>query len=764
MIAIELLSDARCGGSASVLNRVAELTLALAVALAPLAAVASDIELARIDAAASTTMPRGVELVADYGSFAVVRGADSALANLGGAQRLDGGYDLALPGMTPADPLRAPPVSKAVDSRLPKNEKTFGLVQFDGPIKPQWREALEDRDIDAFQYVHPYAYIVWASRSALAAARADATGVRFAGLYPDAARMQFPAERRAGRSIERVRLMVLRSAGFDRGALATVGAELEGDAMIDQVFDDVIVRIPADRIDALLGLRGVLSVQDLPADGGTRGELSNQQFAGNVDAANQPLTGFRNWLQSYGLTGAGVRLANVDTGVSDTHPDLIGRMVACTGSTCSATASSHGSHTAATMAGDGSSGILDSRGFLRGLGVAPGANLIEQIYTPTFAQAGGMLTLMRQSTENNTVLSSNSWGPAGSPRGYDADTRQVDVGVRDANVTLAGDQPLLFVLSIMNGNGGVSSQGTPDEAKNTLTVGSSNSQSSTGAPLATWQSISPNSGHGPALDGRLIPHVIAPGCRVDSVVSATGFGLNCGTSMATPHVSGAAGLFVEGHRARAGGANPSPALTKAHFVASTVDLFGGTNANGGALARRPNPQQGWGALRLDLALDALSTSFWHDQTQVFTATGQVWSQTLEARDPTRPVRIVLAWTDAPGPGTCASATCTTPSWNNDLDLEVTRGPMPRLGNVFGTDGWSTGGGVNDARNNLEGVMLPPNSLAGPFTVRVRASNINSDALPNSTGALQQDFALVCVNCRAVTLPETEFLLRDGFEG
>ena len=153
-----------------------------------------------------------------------------------------------------------------------------------------------------------------------------------------------------------------------------------------------------------------------------------------------------------------------------------------------------------------------------------------------------MLKLMRQSQDNAADLSGNSWGPSSSPRGYDGDTRQVDVGARDTKPDVAGDQPLTYVLSIMNGYGGTSSQGTPDEAKNVITVGSTKAQTSAGAAIAAFDDISSNSAHGPALDGRRIPHLVAPGCSVDSAASATGYQTMCGTSMASPQVSAALGV------------------------------------------------------------------------------------------------------------------------------------------------------------------------------------------------------------------------------
>lgn len=669
---------------------------------------------------------------------------------------IPGGYRLDLPGLPapdPADWTPGPDLASADPER-----PAVGLVQFRSPPKSEWLEGLAGRGIEIAQHIHPFTYIVWATPAALDAARSEVEGVRWTGLHPIESRVQAPGAR-AG-LIDPYRLLVLRAAAVSSEAIAATGARVLGRSPQDRHFEEILVEARGDRLAALAAVPGVLSVQDLPTDGGTRGELSNQQFAGNVDASNQPLANYPNWLAQFGLTGAGVLMANVDSGVDENHPDLRARMRPCTGTSCGGTSSQHGTHTAAIMAGDGLSGVRDTRGFLRGLGVAFGANLIEQSYSPTFTQANGMLTLMRTSAANGAVLSGNSWGPSGSPRGYDANTRQVDVGVRDTNPDLAGDQPLLYVLSIMNGNGGTSSQGTPDETKNVLTVGSTSSQAaSSGAPLATWQSISSNSGHGPALDGRLIPHLVAPGCSVDSASTSNGYALMCGTSMASPHVSGAAALLIEALRQRES-RTPSPALAKAHFIASTVDLFGGTDANGNPLARRPNPRQGWGALRLGSALGAIDRAWRHDQAHVFTATGQTWTVELEPRDPTQPVRVVLAWTDAPGHGTCASSTCTTPAWNNDLDLEVQRGTTVWRGNVFGTDGWSATGGSPDPRNNVEGVMLPAGSPGGTFTVRVRAANINSDALPNSPGALQQDFALVCVNCRAF---DPDLVFRNSFE-
>jgi uncharacterized repeat protein (TIGR01451 family) len=354
-----------------------------------------------------------------------------------------------------------------------------------------------------------------------------------------------------------------------------------------------------------------------------------------------------------------------------------------------------------------------------------------------------MLMLMTESVRNHALMSGNSWGPAGSPQGYDDDTRQVDVGVRDADPDAPGDQPLHYVLSIMNGNGGTSTQGTPDEGKNIFTIGSTKLQSSSTAQYADIDDISSNSAHGPALDGRSIPAMVAPGCEVDSSASATGYQLMCGTSMASPHVTGASALFVEYYRGLTA-ADPSPALIKAAFTAVAKNLTGNHDADGNLLTHLFDNKQGWGRMLTTPVLAPQQAVQYINQSVVFDNTGESWTHSYSAADPAQPIRIMLAWTDAPGHGLGGS----TPAWNNDLDLRVTANGVTYLGNALDNAGWSTSTGSADAKNNTEAVFLQAAQHAGSVNVEVLASDINSDALPNTGDDTDQDFALVCYNCAA----------------
>lgn len=617
------------------------------------------------------------------------------------------------------------------------------LIQMTGPTKAGWVDELEAAGLKVVQYIHPYTYVVWGDLNARDAF-ATKSNVRWTGDFAPAYRL-LPADRGRSGGREDVRVMTVR--GADQRAIEAqilaLGGKIDSTKEINSIYDITGVSIEGNKLEALAAIPGVYTIHTVPTDGGLRTEMASQVNVNNVNGSNQAFPGYQTWLNGVGVDGSGVIIANVDGGIYDTHPDLINRMLGCTGSTCGGSATdSHGTHTAAIMAGDGSSGTLDSFGFLRGMGVAPGANLVEQVYSPTFTQPNGMLTLMYDSYANGALLSGNSWGPAGTPRGYDDDTMQVDIGVRDSSTSTPGNQEFTYVLSFMNGNGGFQSQGTPDEAKNIFTIGSTKMQTSGGAQILDINDLSSNTAHGPALDGRLIPHMVAPGCYVDSPDSASGYGTKCGTSMASPQVTGGVAVFMEYYRSLPGYiSDPSPALVKAAFLPVALDLAGFDDADGGTLGHRFDAKQGWGRMDLEAVIDPTETVRYFDNPMVFDNTGEEWNVVLSAEDPSKPLKMMLVWTDAPGHGLGGS----TPAWNNNLDLIVESGANTFRGNNFDANGWSQSGGAADTQNNTEGVLIGP-TATGAHTVRVVATNLTSDAIPGVGDATDQDFAFVCYNC------------------
>jgi len=684
------------------------------------------------------------EIIIDYGSFLWMVTTTTDLTSLDNAgvayQEVEDPFILTLGGLS-FDPLVAEPVfSSSWEAKSISDDNTgLHLVQFYGPIKSEWVEALEAAGLSIIQYIYPYTYVVWGDSGALAEG-AKNPYVRWTGDYKAAFAVQ-PENRTLSSDTILLRATIIPQAGLDetlRSIEAIGGIIVDTASDVDPTFDLITLVLPGDQVQLAALLPGVYTISPIPTDGGDRGELSNQINAGNYTYNNTALPGYLDWLAELGLSGEGVIVADVDSGIDKDHPDLVNRMLACIGVSCEGnTYYNHGTHTAGIIAGDASSGIVDAFGFLRGLGMAPGANLIEQMYDPTYTDPDGMLTLMTDSYLNGAVISSNSWGPSGTAQGYDEDTRLVDIGVRDADPDEDGNQPLTFVLAIMNGNGETSSQGSPDEAKNIITIGSTYTQEI----IVNYQAVdiydlSVNTGYGPALDGRTIPHMVAPGFDVDSTYPNDSYGLMSGTSMAAPHVSGAAALFYEYYR-ELFSSDPSPALVKAAFLGAAIDLSGNLGANLEELGHPFDSKQGWGRMDANAVLNPGTGVSYFDQEYVFTETGQTWSTQFTTTIPLSYLKVMLVWTDAPG----TPDQKTTPAWVNDLDLIVSDGANTFYGNNFGEDGYSITGGTADLMNNTEGIILPP-FPAGTYTITVSATNIAGDGIPNNTDFTDQDFALV----------------------
>lgn len=659
------------------------------------------------------------------------------------------------------DPLLGVPAGTQVDPGL-----GLRLVQFRGPTRDLWLDALRANGARLVQPVAPFGYVVLADSAAITRI-GSLSFVRWAGRFDPAFRF---GDLEDG-IVEGPVNVVLVGGSRLRPSLRLISSLTDRLRVTGRIpfmdLDGVGLQLELDEVGlgALEQVPGVYSISP-QRRGMARGEASDQVVAGNYTPAGAPQTGYRAWLDSRNIDGEGVIVAHVDDGYGATHPDTVGSIAGCrnyslpTG-TCDATTGMgsdfHGQHTGGIIVGRGTTPLGDANGFRHGLGVAPGAKLYVQNYIGLTALhgpsgAGQYQTLNQHSVLGGATISANSWGPSGSPRGYDADTREFDFGPRDGNLATPQHEPITSVFSIMNGSGGTSTQGSPDEGKNLLRVGGTKD-----IRAGDIDDLCTCSAHGPALDGRILPDVVAPGEGVVSTgnpatialcldpVTDPGAALytGCtGTSMASPHVSGAAAVFTEYYKRQFGSA-PSPAMIKGAFVNGAVDLAGGRNADGGLMGHIPDNKQGWGRLNLENVFGRTEKAY-VDQSVLLGTTGSSYSTSVTPVDPSKPVKVTLVWTDAPGPGLGGS----TPAWVNDLDLRVTSGTTTYLGNSFGTPstGWSVPGGVADFKNNLENVYLQT-APAGPITIQVSAANIAGDGVPGNGDDTDQDFALVISNGR-----------------
>jgi hypothetical protein len=210
-----------------------------------------------------------------------------------------------------------------------------------------------------------------------------------------------------------------------------------------------------------------------------------------------------------------------------------------------------------------------------------------------------------------------------------------------------------------------------------------------------------------------------------------------GTSHSSPAVAGACALLRQ-HFINQSFLPPSPAMTKAYLMNSARYVAGS-----GANDNLPSNNQGMGALDLGMAFDGTSRILRDELTaDKFTASGQTRMFTGVITDPSKPFRVTLAWTDAPG-------STTGPALDNDLDLTVTTAGTTYKGNVFhGAN--SIVGGTADRRNNVESVFLPAGTVGG-FTITITAANINSGSVSGDPNSPDQDFALVIYNGTNATL-------------
>ena len=302
-------------------------------------------------------------------------------------------------------------------------------------------------------------------------------------------------------------------------------------------------------------------------------------------------------------------------------------------------------------------------------------------------------------------ISSNSWGSSALIGYYTLSSMQTDQFV--------WSHPD-YLIAFASGNYGVfSSVQSPGTAKNILTVGATGN--------GTLQNqLASFSSRGPARDGRRKPTIMAPGDLVTSSIGSTRYtyASYSGTSMSTPAVAGAMALvrqyltqgwYPTGAPIPANGFTPSAALLRAMAVnAGRNDVVG---------FRVPDNVIGYGRLALD---DVLYFPGDSSRTQlVDTGDGlsdqQFVEYQVQVTDSSRPLKIALCWTDAPG-NPAAQVQIV-----NDLDLLVTHNGSTYRGNYI-LKSPSVAGGTRDTLNVEEFVRLPAPGT-GLWTARVEGHRI-----------------------------------------
>ena len=155
--------------------------------------------------------------------------------------------------------------------------------------------------------------------------------------------------------------------------------------------------------------------------------------------------------------------------------------------------------------------------------------------------------------------------------------------------------------------------------------------------------------------------------------------------------------------------------------------------------------QGFGRLSLKKLLEDPTTKAYEDQhTNVLTSTGSTKSITYTVADPSKPIIVMLAYTDPPS--TLWSSGLTV----NHLAVNVQQGGAFYTScSLGGTSQYSSRtmepcGIAENPAMNAKQVRIAPNSFTGTFTVQVVAKSINAKAVPQ-LATPNQDFALFVYN-------------------
>ncbi len=332
-----------------------------------------------------------------------------------------------------------------------------------------------------------------------------------------------------------------------------------------EIIDSVVMAVEKDQLsDVLSGLSSNTAVEGVWLDGMVHAHKQpKRKHRGGQRERNKwwkelieldetsptvPLTGALG-PYAVGYTGAGVKVAVLDSGFDTDHPDLASNVFLYEdfnsyGSNGVDDLNGHGTHTASTVAG---SGIASDGKYV---GMAPGAQLlVGKVLSDTGSgTTSGILAGMQWAVDNGADIVNMSLGGS---------VTSCDGPLVDMVEELSDDA--LFVISA--GNSFLRETiGSPGCSPKALTVGAIDRAGNT----AEFSS------RGPSPDGHSAkPDITSQGVSV--IAAASGgkgdyaYRANSGTSMSAPHVAGGAALVLQ--------ARPdlTPAQLKAVLTSSVAD-------------------------------------------------------------------------------------------------------------------------------------------------------------------------------------------------
>jgi hypothetical protein len=543
-------------------------------------------------ALADSLVSQGAKLLVDYGSFELleIEKIPQPAATKNRARLADEFNSIELNAKT--FDTRAPEIQALRKTIGAFSGKRLHMVQFVGPIKPEWRAALERTGVKIVHYLPQNAYLVYGDAAALARlqswAAADAT-VQWDGDYAGDYKVH-PRARATDKNGN------ARQIGTDLFAIQMV-ADKDANTMTLQLIDrlklapivktsevlgykNVVVSVPADQLDTIAAQPDVVSIHPYFTPK-KHDERQDQILAGNLSGNSPSGAGYLAWLASKGFTQAQFDASGFVVDVSDSGIDngtltpghfalypqanisLNSRVSYArlegtpnSGSTLRG-CDGHGNLNAHILGGysafNGGFPHADSSGYAYGLGVCPFVKLGSSVvFDPDNFTSPDYSTLLTDAFNSGARISNNSWGSdvAGD---YDSDAQQYDTLVRDVGKGASEHQmTVVFVAGNAGPVAGSTPAGidSPGSAKNVITVGASENVRSM-TPANGGNDASGNDGcgtsdsdadsandiagfssQGPCADGRIKPDLVAPGTHITGGVPQAGSPTTNGTGSA----------------------------------------------------------------------------------------------------------------------------------------------------------------------------------------------------------------------------------------
>lgn len=292
--------------------------------------------------------------------------------------------------------------------------------------------------------------------------------------------------------------------------------------------------------------------------------LSTRVTQGQIDSATnaiKQINATNAW--EFGIDGTGINVSVLDTGIYAAHPDIAGRIIKgydfVNNDNDPADDDGHGTHVAGTVGGNGAGGTTT--------GVAPNVSLL----IAKVCNSGGwcfnsdIVDAIQWSVENGADIISMSLGDT-------ARSNTIHLAINNAI-----NMEVVVIAAAGNDGPNPGTINYPGGEKNVIAVGAVDGSD----VIAYFSSRGPIT-----VDGEVLtkPDVSAPGVNINSLAyTSSGYSgyTWSGTSMATPHVSGAAALLLQA--ARQLGTTLSPAQIKSILENTSVDKgLAGKDNNYGA--------------------------------------------------------------------------------------------------------------------------------------------------------------------------------------